>query len=302
MIPMNRRNIIVSIIIVLAVALVGGRIVSSVRARSGSVHTQTSFPVEVLTVAPTDYDETLSLSGTMMAENQTDVPAKVPGKVIKYLFEEGAWVDKGQTIVTVDRDEVGVEFKEAVVEAPISGWLTKRYFDTGAHVNPGMPLAQIADYHRVKLVVSVPEADIQKVRVGADASVSFDAWAGQSFAGNVSRLSPTVDYLSRTVKAEITLPNAALKLRPGMYGRAEIKVRHHTKAVVIPTAAVIERESGTQVFVVAGGKAVVRPVTVELDMGETSAIKAGLAFGDRLIVAGQHSVADGSPVEIVGGK
>jgi multidrug efflux pump subunit AcrA (membrane-fusion protein) len=299
---MNRRNIVIIVIIVLVVALLGGRIVSSVRARRGTVQVQASFPVEVLTIAPSDYDETLSLSGTMVAENQTDVPAKMPGKIIKYLFEEGAWVDKGQTIVTIDRDEVGVEFKETVVEAPISGWLTRRFFDTGAHVNPGLPLAQIADYHRVKLVVSVPEGDIQKVRNGSDASVSFDAWPGQAFAGSVSRLAPTVDYLSRTVKAEITLPNAALKLRPGMYGRADIKVRHHTKAVVIPTAAVIERENGTQVFVVAGGKAMVRPVTVELDMGETSAIKTGLAFGDKLIVAGQHSVADGSPVEIVGGK
>jgi hypothetical protein len=47
---------------------------------------------------------------------------------------------------------------------------------------------------------------------------------------------------------------------------------------------------------------VARPVTVALDMGESTAISAGLAFGDKLVVAGQHSVADGSPVEIVGGK
>ncbi len=299
---MSRRNIIIAVIVVLALALVSSRVVSSVRARHGAVQAQTNFPVEVLTIAPAEYDETLSLSGTMMAENQTDVPAKVPGKIIQYLFEEGDWVEKGKTIVTVDRDEVGAEFKEAVVDAPISGWLTRRYFDTGAHVNPGMPLAQIADYHRVKLVVSVPEADIQKVHIGAGVAVSFDAWPGQSFDGSVGKLSPTVDYLSRTAKAEITLPNPSLKLRPGMYGRAEIKVRHHSKAVVVPTAAVIERENGSQVFVVAGGKAAIRPVTVELDMGEASAIKSGLSFGDRLIVAGQHSVADGSPVEIVGGK
>ncbi|HTY08761.1 MAG TPA: efflux RND transporter periplasmic adaptor subunit [Candidatus Edwardsbacteria bacterium] len=299
---MNRRNIIITVIAVLVVALVGGRVVSTVRARHGSGSAQVSFPVEVVTVAPTDYDETLSLSGTMMAENQTDVPAKVPGKVIKYLFEEGDWVEKGQTIATVDRDEVGVEFKDAVVEAPIAGWLTKKYFDTGAHVNPGMPLAQIADYHRVKLVVSVPEADIEKVRTGAGARVSFDAWPGQAFDGSVSRISPTVDYLSRTVKAEIALPNPALKLRPGMYGRATVRTSHHSGAVVVPTTAVLERESGTLVFVVSGGKAAVRPVTVALDLGETSAIKAGLSFGDKLIVAGQHTVADGSPVEIVGGK
>jgi len=38
---------------------------------------------------------------------------------------------------------------------------------------------------------------------------------------------------------------------------------------------------------------------VGLDMGETSAIESGLKFGDRLIIAGQHSVTEGSPVEVV---
>ncbi|MCU0606054.1 MAG: efflux RND transporter periplasmic adaptor subunit [Candidatus Edwardsbacteria bacterium] len=299
---MNRRKIVISVIIVAAAALVGARIIRTVLARQGTAAVAAAFPVEVLTVAPRDFDETLSLSGGMMAENQTDVPAKMPGKIIRYLFEEGSWVDKGQTIVTIDRDEVGVEFKETVVEAPIAGWLTRRYFDTGAHVAPGMPLAQIADYHRVKLVVSVPEADISRVRPGAAVAATFDAWPDRKFRGRVSRVSPTVDYLSRTVKAEIAIENPELRLRPGMYGRAEINVRHHSGAVVVPTTAILERETGTQVFVVEAGKAVARPVAVELDMGETSYLKSGLSFGDTLIVAGQHTVAAGSPVEIVGGK
>lgn len=299
---MNRRKIIIIAVAAVITVLVGARIISTVAARQGKTAVAAAFPVEVLTVAPQDFDETLALSGSMMAENQTDVPAKMPGKIIRYLFEEGAWVEKGQTIVTIDRDEVGVEFKETVVEAPIAGWLTKRYFDTGAHVAPGMPLAQIADYHRVKLVVSVPEADISRVRAGAGVAASFDAWPDQKFRGRVSRISPTVDYLSRTAKAEIAIENPGLRLRPGMYGRAEINVRHHTGAVVIPTTAILERETGTQVFVVEAGKAAVRPVDVALDMGEASYLKSGLSFGDKLIVAGQHSVAAGSPVEIVGGK
>jgi membrane fusion protein, multidrug efflux system len=299
---MNRRNIIIAVIVAALAVLAAARIATTVSAKKGKTGATAAFPVEVLTVAPQDFDETLALSGTMMAENQTDVPAKMPGKIIRYLFEEGAWVEKGQTVVTVDRDEVGVEFKETVVEAPISGWLTKRYYDTGAHINPGMPLAQIADYHRVKLVVSVPEADISRVRTGAGVTATIDAWPDRAFRGRVSRVSPTVDYLSRTVKAEIAIENPELKLRPGMYGRAEINVRHHAGAIVIPTTAILERETGTQVFVVEGGTAAARAVSVQLDMGETSSLKSGLSFGDKLIVAGQHTVAAGSPVEIVGGK
>ncbi len=296
-----KRGIIIAIAAV-AVAAVGLRVAFVLKSKRGAMKAAGAIPVSVQTVAPTDYDEVLELTGSVAAENQTDVPAKVPGKVIRYLFDEGAWVDKGKVVVTVDRDEVGVEFQEAVVEAPISGWLTKRYYDTGGHVNPGMPLFQIADYSRVNLEVSVPESDMSRVRPGQSASVTIDAWPDQTFPGAVKKVSPTVDYLSRTVKAEVALSNTGLKLRPGMYGRAAVKVRRHEKGKVIPTTAILERDQGTQVFVVVGGKAASRTVKVGLDMGETSAIESGLEFGDRLIVAGQHSVTEGSAVEIVGGR
>ena len=298
---MKGKTILIAIA-ALIVVFIGYKFIKSTAGKKVVTEQAKKFPVEVVTIVPTDYDETINLSGTMMAENQTEVPAKVPGKIIKYLLEEGAWVEKGQNVVSIDRDEIGVEFKEAALEAPISGWLTKRYFDTGAHVAPGMPLFQIADYHQVKLVIQIPEAEISRVKVGAGAQVSIDAWPDQKFYGSVSQMSPTVDYLSRTVKAEIAIKNPGMKIRPGMYARARINIKRHLKAVVIPTTAIIERETGSMVFVMENGQASARQISVELDMGETSSIKSGLSFGDKLIVAGQHSVAQGSSVELVGGK
>jgi membrane fusion protein (multidrug efflux system) len=298
---MKGKTILMAIAALVAL-FIGFKVIKSAAGKKAVPEQVQKFPVEVVTIVPFDYDETINLSGTMMAENQTEVPAKVPGKIIKYLLEEGAWVDKGQNVVSIDRDEIGVEFKEASLEAPISGWLTKRYFDTGAHVAPGMPLFQIADYHQVKLVIQIPEAEISRVKVGAGAQISIDAWPDQTFYGSVSQLSPTVDYLSRTVKAEIAINNPGMKIRPGMYARARINIKRHLRAIVIPTTAIIERETGTMVFVVENGLASVRQVAVELDMGETSSVKSGLSFGDKLIVAGQHSVAQGSSVELVGGK
>jgi membrane fusion protein, multidrug efflux system len=298
---MKGKTILI-IIAALAAGFIGYKLIKSANGKKAVTAQVQKFPVEVLTISPSDYDETINLSGTMMAENQTEVPAKVPGKVIKYLLEEGDWVEKGQNVVSIDRDEIGVEFKEAVLESPISGWLTKKYFDTGAHVAPGMPLFQIADYHQVKLVVQIPETEISRVKLGAASQVSIDAWPDQTFRGSISQISPTVDYLSRTVKAEIALKNPGMKIRPGMYARASINIRRHLKGIVIPTTAIIERESGTMVFVVENGLASSRQISVDLDMGETSAVRSGLSFGDKLIVAGQHTVAQGSAVELVGGK
>lgn len=296
-----KRGIVIALAAA-TVVFIGLRVSFVLKSKRGARKATGSIPVSVQIVTPTDYDEILELTGSVEAVNQADVPAKVPGKIIRYLHDEGAWIDKGQVVVTLDRDEVGVEFKETTAEAPISGWLTKRYFDTGSHVAPGMPLFQIADYSRVKLAVSVPESDISRVRPGQAATVTIDAWPDREFPGTVRKVSPTVDYLSRTVKAEVAVGNSGLKLRPGMYGRAAVKVKHHAKGIVILSTAIMEREQGAQVFVVEGGQARVRTVEVGLDMGESSAIKGGLSFGDRLVVAGQHSITDGAAVEIVGDK
>ncbi|MBU1356781.1 MAG: efflux RND transporter periplasmic adaptor subunit [Candidatus Edwardsbacteria bacterium] len=304
---MKRKNTLILSAVILVIMLVimvviAGRIIAKNRGSRNQEAVVNRSPVEVATIVPTDYDETLELSGTMMAENQIEVPSKVSGKIIKYLFEEGAWIEAGQSVVSIDRDEVGVEFKEAVLESPIAGWLTKRYFDTGARVNPGTPLFQVADYRKVKLLVSVPESDMSKLKAGAKVAANIDAWPKTNFTGFVKKISPTVDYLSRTVKAEISVGNQGLKLRPGMYGRAVINVRHYTKGVVIPTSAIIEREVGKLVFVLKGNKAVARNIEVELDLGDRTAVKSGLSLGEELIISGQHSVTDGSPVEVVGGK
>jgi multidrug efflux pump subunit AcrA (membrane-fusion protein) len=297
-----RTRTIVTIVIIVFLGLVGWRMAVNLKAKAVKEGEVTRLPVEVQTIAPVDFDETLNLTGSVMAESQAEVPAKVSGKIIKYLFEEGAWVKQGQPVVAIDRDEVGVEFKEATLEAPTSGWLTRRYFDPGARANPGVPLFQIADYRRVKLVVSVPEPQMSKVKVGSSVQVTLDALPDQTFSGRVKRVSPTVDYLSRTAKAEVSLANPGLVIRPGMYGRAEIKVRHFTRAVVIPTTAILEREEGKTVFVEANGKAAAKRVEVLLDMGETSAIREGLSFGERVIVSGQHTVANGSDVSVIGGR
>lgn len=298
---MKRRNtLLLTAAILAALVLIVFRVIVKYKGSDNKEALDNRFPVEVSAIIPADYDEVLELSGTMMAENQIEVPSKVSGKIIRYLAEEGAWIETGQSVVSIDRDEVGVEFKEAVLESPISGWLTKRYFDTGARVNPGMPLFQVADYRRVKLAVSVPESDMSKVKLGAKVTVSVDAWPKINFNGYVKRISPTVDYMSRTIKAEIAVGNEGLKLRPGMYGRALINVRHRSKSIVIPASAILERESGKKVFVHSNGKAAIRDIEVDLDLGDRTAIKSGLSLGEELIVAGQHSVTDGSPVEVVG--
>ena len=67
--------------------------------------------------------------------------------------------------------------------------------------------------------------------------------------------------------------------------------------LVIPRSAVLSTRAGASVFVVGGGVARRREVTVEsVGPGEV-AVGQGLSAGDLLVVQGQHRLADGDPVE-----
>ena len=64
-----------------------------------------------------------------------------------------------------------------------------------------------------------------------------DALPGRVFRGNVVRLAPFFDPTTRTLDAEVQLPNADGTLRPGMYGRGSIILARHEDATVLPAAA-----------------------------------------------------------------
>lgn len=110
------------------------------------------------------------------------------------------------------------------------------------------------------------------------------------------RLSPGFDPLTRTLDAEVHLPNPDGKLRPGMYGRARIQVGLHKQSLVVPESAV--QLSGGQrfLFVIDGGKAQRRAVTIGIDGGTVLEIVSGLKPDEQIVVAGSDALSDGSPV------
>jgi membrane fusion protein (multidrug efflux system) len=97
------------------------------------------------------------------------------------------------------------------------------------------------------------------------------------------------------VKIEIT--SGIEKLRPGMIIRAKFLRREYTDVFVIPVFSVVDKQEGKVVFVEKDGRAVSIPVSVTSVIDSQAVIEQGLNEGDRLIVKGQHFVADGSKVQ-----
>ncbi len=187
---------------------------------------------------------------------------------------------------------------DATITAPVTGVVSRRYLDRGAKALPGAPIFEIVNVETVKAVVSVLESDMNKVKLKDKAWIQVGALS-EPVPGVVSLISPILELTKRSVKVEITIDNDEMGLRPGMFAKVTIPVEVHNN-VIIPLSTIIEdnpQDTGT-VFVVADGKSNRRKVDLGLSQGNVIEVTRGLAEGEFVVTAGQHSIQDGQKVTV----
>ena len=139
------------------------------------------------------------------------------------------------------------------------------------------------------LYVSAPidEVDAELVRPGLPARLTVDSRPGEEMAGRVARVAPFVlDQLeqNRTVEVEAELERAAAAagVLPGTSADVEVILERHDGVLRVPSSAVAE---GGSVLVLEGGLLVERTVTTGLANWQFTEVAAGLAEGERVVVA-----------------
>lgn len=190
------------------------------------------------------------------------------------------------------------------IRAPFDGVLEDRRVEVGSMVSPGMVVARVVDLDPVKIAAGVPERFAPDVKVGAEATIGFDVFPGESFTARVRYVGSTVDPQSRTFPIEVALPNPRGLIKPEMVSNIAVARRDLAGALVVPQDALVRVEDGYVVFVVAqrdqATVAEARRVRVGPSQRNLVVLEAGVEPGDRLIVVGQKSVADGDRVNVVG--
>jgi RND family efflux transporter MFP subunit len=173
-------------------------------------------------------------------------------------------------VARADRDRAAAILAYARIEAPYDGVLTRRGVDTGSYVQPpagnstvAAPLFEIARTDQVRIFVDVPEADAPLVKDGGPARVLVQALGDRDLPGRVTRSSWLFDDRTRTLRAEIDLPNTDGILRPGMYATARILVSRR-EALTLPTSSVFLQDDQAWVVRLVANKAVRTPVRLGL--------------------------------------
>jgi Cu(I)/Ag(I) efflux system membrane fusion protein len=95
-----------------------------------------------------------------------------------------------------------------------------------------------------------------------------------------------VDPQTRTLKVRVRMPNADLKLRPGMFGDVLVEDPPR-EALVVAREAVVDTGESRYVFVaLGGGRYEPRPVRTGVTQGERVQVLEGLAEGDTVVTTG----------------
>lgn len=182
------------------------------------------------------------------------------------------------------------------ITSPVAGTIIKRQVNVGTYVTPGQALFNVQDASTLKLDGTVNAEDFARMRVGQDVAVSVEDLPGTTFAGKIATLSPSLSPQTRRAAVEVALSNAERRLLPNMFASARVEVGIESRALVVPTAAVLTIDSQRAVYVLREGKVrLVHPQLGSRD-GELIRINSGLVEGDEVIVSGQTGLADGRAV------
>lgn len=185
------------------------------------------------------------------------------------------------------------------IKAPITGVISQRLIKVGNMVNTDQEVFKITDFDPLLAVLHVPEHEMNKLRKGQTSVIQVDAIKGQTFTGQVLRISPVVDPETGTFKVTIAIKDESKRLKPGMFGRVRIVYDTRENALMIPKEAVMNEDGASSVYVLNDKLVFRRTVETGYVNGNNIEVINGLQDGDSVVTIGQSSLQDSALVQVV---
>jgi len=198
--------------------------------------------------------------------------------------------------------ELQIRHGQMSIRAPMNGFIGRRWIDRGALVNSNTPIVTIVNLATLELVAAVPEREVTKVAIGATGIVYVDALPGETFVGEVARISPLLDPQTRTAQVEVVVPNTDDRLRAEMFARVELSLGSNREALRIPRQALVVRGLDEGVFLLRDDVAHFTEIKTGLAEADWIEVTAGLEPGDIVATMGANLLHDGDPVRVIGAK
>lgn len=209
--------------------------------------------------------------------------------------------------LTVDYQIARQELEEArwalaktVLKAPFDGRVTDRKAQVGQSVRPADELLQVTDFDPLIARIYLPERDVLGLSAGREVRIALNADPSIRFTGRIRQISEVVDTATGTVKVTVEADGAPPGVRPGSFVSIHIVRETRPEALLVPREAVLRELKSAHVFIAGDRTAEKREVVLGLEEGPMVEAISGLAAGERVIVAGQGGLKEGSPIKILG--
>ena len=191
----------------------------------------------------------------------------------------------------------------SVVTAPFTGVVTMRYADVGSLIQAGtasntqsMPVVKLAQSDLLRLRMPVPEEDVPFIKAGGDVQIKLTA-TGKSISGKIIRFTRELTTSTRTMLAEVDVPNPDLALSTGMTAEATIVLQAQKDVLTVPAGAVIKGDGQPYVLAVdSANKVQVVPVKLGIQGSDRAEITQGLREHQSVVVSGQANYQPGQVV------
>ncbi|WP_134686309.1 efflux RND transporter periplasmic adaptor subunit [Brevibacillus migulae] len=184
------------------------------------------------------------------------------------------------------------------VTSPIAGVVARRSIDPGEMASPGVPLLTIVKMDEVKVEASIPQDQINQVKVGGQVTLRVSSLEDKHFTGTVEFVSPISDANNSTFPVKIRVSNQEGLLRAGMLADVILSEQAAPAGLKIPASTVIEKEGKSYVYKLDGDVVHQVAITQSGKQADWVEITGGLASGDKIVMNPTAQLSDGSKVRV----
>lgn len=190
------------------------------------------------------------------------------------------------------------QIADASIKAPTGGIIGTKLVEEGMFVTAGTEIASIVNLSQLKVQVYLTEAEVYQIAPGQKIKLTTDVYPDKTFTGKVTFISPQANQ-AYNYQVEITASNdKASPLRAGTFVYAYFSKQTSQEILLIPREALNGSIQDASVYVVQGGKAVLRNIKTGREYGSNIQVTGGLKPGEQIITSGQINLKDGALINV----
>lgn len=225
----------------------------------------------------------------------------------KVLFEKGGATEKDvnnakdsyinaklnleNAYITLEKMNIRAPFRGVIVNLP--------YYTPGVETASGNVMVGIMDYSKMYIETQFPENAMEKLAVGQNVHITNYNIKEDTLQGKLTQLSPAINEDTRTFSGYIEISNPELKLRPGMFAKADVVTVRKDSVLAIPKDIIKNRRHGQLVYTVNRNSAEEIAIQTGISDDEYIEVEKGLKAGDKIVTRGYEWLRNRSKVKVM---